>query len=128
MKKSTTRITAAMTAVLMLFGAGCSNSAQPAATTTTAAETTTTEATTTAAPETEAQTTEAETTTTTEAETPAEEEYPVPESVKVAALKGPTAMGMIKFMDDSDSSENSGYEFEIYAAPDELTPLIIRAR
>lgn len=119
-----------MTAVLVLLGAGCANSAQPAATTTTAAETTTTTAAATSAEETKTEpaATEATTTTIAEAETPVEEEYAIPESVKVAALKGPTAMGMIKFMDDSDSSGMNEYNFEIYAAPDELTPLIIQGK
>lgn len=134
MKRSTTRLTAAMTAVLMLLGAGCSNNA-PAATTTTAAATTTT-----TAAATEAATTEASAEGTTPAETtaaPAETttgttpgEFPAddrePGSVHVAALKGPTAMGMVSFMNNCEDYGDSVFDFEIYAAPDEITPLLIK--
>ena len=41
------------------------------------------------------------------------------EGARVAALKGPTAMGMVKMMHD-DAGEN--YTFEILAAADEITP------
>ena len=44
------------------------------------------------------------------------------ESAHIAALKGPTAMGMVKTMD-----ENSGaYDFRIMAAADEITPLLAK--
>ncbi len=46
-----------------------------------------------------------------------------PESIKVAALKGPTAMGMTKLMDD-DEKDNLPYDFTIAASADELSPLI----
>ena len=49
-----------------------------------------------------------------------------PEKMKVAALKGPTAMGLVKLMNDSANDSGSIYDFSIYAAPDELTPLIIK--
>lgn len=54
----------------------------------------------------------------------AEPEEETPDVVRIAALKGPTAMGMIKLMDDE--SENSAYEFTIAGAADELTPAIIQ--
>ena len=54
----------------------------------------------------------------------AENETEAPELIRVAALKGPTAMGMIKLMDDE--SENPGCEFTIAGAADELTPGIIQ--
>ena len=44
------------------------------------------------------------------------------------ALKGPTAMGMVKFMDDSDAG-NAGdydYNFTIAAAIDEVTPKLVQ--
>jgi NitT/TauT family transport system substrate-binding protein len=49
-----------------------------------------------------------------------------PVDVRVAALKGPTAMGMVKFMDDADSGklEDNNYQFEITAAIDEVTAKI----
>ena len=45
-----------------------------------------------------------------------------PDKVRVAALKGPTAMGMTKMMNDRDG--DTSFEFEILAAPDEITPKI----
>ncbi|MCM1164548.1 MAG: PhnD/SsuA/transferrin family substrate-binding protein [Lachnospiraceae bacterium] len=47
-----------------------------------------------------------------------------PDIIKVAALKGPTAMGMTKLMNDNDESADKKYGFEILASPDELTPKI----
>ena len=44
--------------------------------------------------------------------------------VRVVALKGPTAMGMVKMMDDNDGS----CEFTIAAAIDEVTPLIAQSK
>ena len=48
--------------------------------------------------------------------------------VNVTALKGPTAMGMVKFMDDADqgniTSEN--YHFSIAASADEVTPKLVQ--
>ena len=43
------------------------------------------------------------------------------ENVRAAALKGPTAMGMVKMME-----EGAGTEFEICAAADEITPRLVR--
>lgn len=135
MKKQTTKAAAFITAVMMLAAAGCSNgttadtSAEAA---TQAPETTTTEDT--EAPETEEQPeTEDEKIVDAESgETVAEEEEvddesaDAPEAVRVAALKGPTAMGLTKLMYDTEESGMGTYDFEIYAAPDELTPLIIK--
>ncbi len=45
-------------------------------------------------------------------------------TIKVAALKGPTAMGMVKMMDDAKTTKN--YEFKIKAAIDEITPLLVK--
>ena len=60
-----------------------------------------------------------------EDETPAEE----PVNVRVAALKGPTAMGMVKLMSDSDAAAESGeettgntYDFTLAASADEVSP------
>lgn len=49
-----------------------------------------------------------------------------PVNVRVAALKGPTAMGMVKFMDEAQSGliDGNSYAFEIAASPDMLTPKI----
>ena len=60
-----------------------------------------------------------------EEETPAED----PVTVRVAALKGPTAMGMVKLMSDSDAAAESGeettgntYDFTLAASADEVSP------
>ncbi len=49
--------------------------------------------------------------------------------VRVAALKGPTAMGLVKLMDEAENTpeklENS-YSFVIESAPDAVTPLIAK--
>ena len=64
-----------------------------------------------------------------EDETPAEE----PVNVRVAALKGPTAMGMVKLMSDSDAAAESGeetigntYEFTLAASADEVSPKLMQ--
>lgn len=48
-----------------------------------------------------------------------------PETIKVVALKGPTAMGMTKLMSD-DETEDYPYEFEIKAAVDEISPMAVQ--
>lgn len=63
---------------------------------------------------------------------PAAEEEPAadaePVTVRTAALKGPTAMGLVRFMSEVDAGNlaDNDYTFEIYAAPDEITPLIAK--
>ena len=61
-----------------------------------------------------------------EDETPAEE----PVNVRVAALKGPTAMGMVKLMSDSESAEadtaGNTYEFTLAASADEVSPKLMQ--
>lgn len=47
--------------------------------------------------------------------------------IHVGALKGPTSMGMVKLMADSDAGTTSGrYEFSIHGAVDEMTPKIVQ--
>lgn len=47
--------------------------------------------------------------------------------VRVAALKGPTAMGMVKMMDEAESAEEGNdYEFSVIPAIDEITPKLVR--
>ena len=47
--------------------------------------------------------------------------------VRIAAMKGPTAMGMVKLMDDVDSGTlNAPYTFDILASTDEIAPLIAK--
>ena len=43
---------------------------------------------------------------------------------RVAALKGPTAMGLVQLMKDNESAENAHYQFDLYTAADEIVPLI----
>lgn len=49
-----------------------------------------------------------------------------PVDVRAAALKGPTAMGLVKFMDEAEAGtvSDNDYSFQIAASPDELTPQI----
>lgn len=53
-----------------------------------------------------------------------------PVDVKVIALKGPTAMGLVQFMNQADSKEltDNRYSFEIAAAVDEVTPKIAQGK
>ena len=51
-----------------------------------------------------------------------------PVNVRVAALKGPTAMGMVQFMDQVDSGvlTDNNYTFSIAAAIDGVTPMLAK--
>lgn len=64
-----------------------------------------------------------------ESDTTGEESVPQdgaePDAINVLALKGPTAMGMTKLMDD-DEANGYPYEFTISAAVDEISPKIIQ--
>lgn len=53
-----------------------------------------------------------------------------PMDINVIALKGPTAMGLVSFMDKSDAGEitDNNYHFEIAAAVDEVTPKLIQGQ
>lgn len=44
--------------------------------------------------------------------------------VRIASLKGPTTIGMVKMMDDF--AENEKYDFSIYASAAEISPLLIK--
>ena len=48
--------------------------------------------------------------------------------IKVAALKGPTAMGMVKLMEEAkeETTGSNRYEFTIAPTADEITPLLVR--
>ena len=62
-------------------------------------------------------------------ETPVQEETPVEEAVttRIAALKGPTAMGLVKLMsDDPQSADGALYDFTLAGAADEVTPSLIK--
>lgn len=57
-------------------------------------------------------------------DTPAE-----PVTVNIASLKGPTTMGMVKLMSDSEAglTENT-YSATIYGAADEIVPLVVQGK
>ena len=52
-----------------------------------------------------------------------------PVAVRAAALKGPTAMGLVKFMSEVDAGnlEDEDYSFQILASADEVAPLISKS-
>ena len=51
----------------------------------------------------------------------------VPADMKIAAMKGPTAIGMVKLMKDSkEGSTTNNYDFTIAASADEFTSLLIK--
>ena len=51
-----------------------------------------------------------------------------PVSVKIAALKGPTSMGLVQMMDQADqgSFEDAAYSFHIAGAVDEVTAMVAK--
>ena len=51
-----------------------------------------------------------------------------PVKIRAAALKGPTAMGLVKLMADAEAGDTTfgEYEFTLAAAPDEVSPLLIK--
>ena len=52
-----------------------------------------------------------------------------PVAVRAAALKGPTAMGLVKFMSEVDAGnlKDEDYSFRIVASADEVAPLISKS-
>ena len=47
--------------------------------------------------------------------------------IRIAGLKGPTSMGMVKLMKDSESGETvNNYEFTLAGSADEITPKLIQ--
>lgn len=50
----------------------------------------------------------------------------VPVDIAIASLKGPTTMGMVKLMENSENGETEGkYNVDIYGTADEIVPLIV---
>lgn len=45
---------------------------------------------------------------------------------RVAALKGPTAMGIVKMLEDDKAAESPRYDAALYTAADEIVPLIAK--
>ena len=58
-----------------------------------------------------------------------EEPSAEPVAVRTAALKGPTALGLVRFMSEVDAGNlaDNDYSFDIYASADEVTPLIAKS-
>ena len=63
-----------------------------------------------------------------EQQTEQQTENDTPAHYSIAALKGPTAMGLVKLMRDSESGETSGndYTFTLAGSADEVTPALIK--
>ena len=58
---------------------------------------------------------------------PQEDEAETPVTMRVAALKGPTAMGLVKVMhDDPHSALGPSYEFTLAGSADEVTPSLMK--
>ena len=57
-----------------------------------------------------------------------EQEEFTPANYSIAALKGPTAMGLVKLMKDSESDETTGneYTFTLAGSADEVTPALLK--
>lgn len=58
----------------------------------------------------------------------AQEETAEPATLRVGALTGPTAMGMVKLMEDAEAgeTETNTYEFTLKGSPDEISPLLVK--
>ncbi len=124
MKKTAQKLTAVFCAAMMIFGAGCSGNEKKSSESTekeTSAATTTTTAKEEVATSVSAKDTEPASVSETESAVPT-----VSGNVKVEALKGPTAMGMIKLLDDSKNDESTIYDVEVVAAPDEVKNHLIQ--
>jgi NitT/TauT family transport system substrate-binding protein len=83
---------------------------------------------TTQAPSEEALSTEEPTVEESSTEPQSTEEATDPIDLTIMALKGPTAMGMVSFMDEVDSGAitDNNYTFEIAASIDEVTPKLVQ--
>lgn len=56
-----------------------------------------------------------------------EESKADPVTIRLAGLKGPTSMGMMKVLEDNEASKaNNHYEFTMAAAADEITPKLVQ--
>lgn len=50
-----------------------------------------------------------------------------PATIRIAGMKGPTSMGMVKLMEDASANKTENkYEFAVYATADEVTPKLIQ--
>lgn len=51
-----------------------------------------------------------------------------PEKVRIGALKGPTTMGLLHFLEEQEEKEDSIYEFTMAVGADELLPLMVKGQ
>lgn len=108
-------------AAAMLMLTACGTAANEPAETTAAAENVTTEAAVTEASETEAAAEETGADTTAEEASEVSETDAVPAEYTVASMKGPTTMGMVKLMKDSEEGNTfNKYNVGIFATADEI--------
>ncbi len=57
---------------------------------------------------------------------PGQEEIPEATTFRIASLKGPTTMGMVKLMKDAEVGDTKhDYQFEIFGTADEIVPKLI---
>ncbi len=130
MKKKLLSLTMALTlSAALLAGCGSAQKSAAEASTEADAQETTEGATEEASAEESTEDAEDASTEESAAETSGEEETTAdPVDINIAALKGPTAMGMIKFMDDADAGSltDNNYNFTICSAADEITPKLIQ--
>ena len=63
-----------------------------------------------------------------EQQTKQQTENDTPAHYSIAALKGPTAMGLVKLMKDSENGETTGneYTFTLAGSADEVTPALLK--
>lgn len=125
MRKVISMLCAVSLSAALLAGCGTSAKETTAAPETTAAQETAAEAETAAGEETTA---EAETTAVEKAEGESDGAENEAVDIKIMALKGPTAMGMVSFMNQAEAGEidDNRYEFTIAAAIDEVTPKLVQ--
>lgn len=57
-----------------------------------------------------------------------EEQKENPVDINITALKGPTAMGMVQFMDEAEQGKltDENYQFSIAASADEVSPKLVQ--
>lgn len=60
---------------------------------------------------------------------PPAQEAEAPVTARIAALKGPTAMGLVRFMSETDAGnlKDNDYSFSIVASADEVSPLVAKS-
>lgn len=122
---------AAVLTAALLSGCGAAAGKETAAATT-AAETGETETPGTSAAETKSETEAAAEAAAETAETTAEEALTIGEdeetALRVGSLKGPTTMGLVNLMHETETGEKSGYSFEMQSQPDVLLSELVSGK